>query len=763
MLEKDRALRPQTPSELRQEIEKCLAQIRSGDAAETLAASDAEEYETVLEDAPTQPSDTKFEIGAVVANRYKITTRLGDTNTGVVFRAERVENGEPVRLLLLHRELTSDPVTVTQIEREVEKVAPVQHPNLLRIFELETVEGTCFITLDWTEGFSLLEVLRARRELEAVEVLKLLGQAADGVDHALGAGIKHLDLALHQIFVHFSAPFDRRALLHQPVVRWPAFVLKLNPLGITRELSASETWSGQQTMVGRPGSSTAEASEQSRAIQALGAVVYELLGGTLSPLGSGTDLGTRYTPLANLTEQGNEALRHALAVMPPYKKAYEFYRALAEVDDVPVDLMPPPGSTRTPAPVAAKSIAPPPPIPVPPPLPPHSQPSRSGAPLAIAAMLVALILFCGGAWYFVVPLFRKPVIAQQDNPAVVPDVTSTEEPSVDPPVTPPKQDEKPPFTPSRTELLKQAAKAAQSRETAEDWPGAISEWAAIKRDFPESEAGKVRLEMIIDELRKREPEVNQQDFASLREEVTEAAELDIVAAMMFLAENLRASEPAESFRWYSAAADRGQLSALTITGLMLSNGYGCEKDLNKAVDALRRAAALGDARAKTALADCYLHGTNVPQDSRKAVELLLEAVEGGDARGMDLLATCYDQGNGTARNPEEALRLYTRAAELGFNHSLGNLAVLFITGKGSKKADPLKAVELLQKGARANDDFCLLLYAKCLETGTGVKANSTLARDSYKKAAEAGNGEAQKWCTEKGVDYERPSGPAFNP
>jgi TPR repeat protein len=579
--------------------------------------------------------------------------------------------------------------------------------------------------------------------------------------------VKRLDLALHQIFVHFSAGFDRNALLHRPVPQWPAFVLKLNPLGITRELSASETWSGQQTMVGRPGSSTMAGTEQARAIQALGAVVYELLGGTLSPLGSGADLGTRYTPLANLTEQGNEALRHALAAMPPYKKAYEFYRALAEVDDVPVDLMPPEAPARAAASAGAKSVAPPPAIPVPPPLPPYSQPSRSGAPLAIAAMLVALILFGGGAYYFVAPLFHKPAIARADNPPVNPDETPPdtppEKPPVDPPVTPPKQEEKPPFTPSRTELLKEAAKAAQSRETAEDWPGAISAWAAIKRDFPESDVGKVRMEMIIERLRGRGAEANQQDFPSLREVLTQAAQLDIVAAMMFLAENLRATEPEESFRWYSAAADHGQVSALTITGLMLSNGYGCERDLAKAVDALRRAASLGDARAKTALADCYLHGTNVPQDSKKAVELLMEAVEGNDARGMDLLATCYDQGNGTAPNPEEALRLYARAADLGFNHSLGNLAVLYIKGRGTKRADPLKAIELLQKGTRAGDDFCLLLYAKCLETGTGVKPNAALSREYYVKAAEAGNAEAQKLCTDRGYDFQRPTGTAFNP
>ena len=210
------------------------------------------------------------------------------------------------------------------------------------------------------------------------------------MDHALGAGVKRLDLALHQIFIHFVAPIDKHALLHHPVTGWPEFVLKLNPLGITRDLSASETWSGEQTVVGRPNSSTAASSDGARAMQALGGVVYELLGGTLSPLSTGTDLSARYTPLANLSEQGNEALRFALAPAPPYKQAVEFLRALAEVDGLPVDI-------ETPIVVAKPPPRPPAPAP-PPPLPPRSQPSRSGAPLAIGAMLTALILIGGGLY-----------------------------------------------------------------------------------------------------------------------------------------------------------------------------------------------------------------------------------------------------------------------------------------------------------------------------------------------------------------------------
>ena len=750
MLEKEREARPQTPSELRQDIEKAIAQLGVGGPANPLAGPlDPEDFATVLEDAPTRQADTKFDVGAIIAGRYKIAARLGDTNTGVVFRAERIDDSLPVRMLVLHRELTLEPATATQIEREVERAVPADHPNLLRVFGIEAIDGTSFITMEWTEGFSLLEVLRARRELEAVEVLKLLGQASEGVDHAIGAGIKRLDLALHQVFIHFSAPFDKHALLHHPVTRWPEFVLKLNPLGITRDLSASETWSGQQTMVDRPRSSTAATSDSARAIQSLGGIAYELLGGTLSPLASTTDLGSHYTPLANLSEQGNEALRFALAPTPRYKNAGDFFRALAEVDGLPVDI-------EAPIP-AAKSAARPP---SPPPLPPHSQPSRSGAPLAIAAMLTALILIGGGLYFFVIPLFKKPVQTTEVTGTGIPEENPPDNP---PPDSPPKKTEpKTPPPPSRTELLKVAATEAENLENEEKWAPAITEWIKIIHDFPESDAGNVRLNMMFERLRGRGTDVNSAEFPDLRGPTLEAAQVDVVAAMMFLAENVRTTDPKEAFAWFSAAAERGQVSALTTIGVMLVNGEGCERDLGKAVDALRGAAEQGSAVAKTALGEFYVNGTNVPKDDKKAFELFQEAADAGDPRGMDWLATCYHQGIGTKVNNAEALRLYTQASERGFARAFANLAVLHLNGDGTKP-DAFKAVGFLQRGARAGDSRSLLIYANCLEIGRGVKADAILARETYKKAAEAGSGEAQKWLKEHGIEVPLPRSPVTNP
>ena len=214
------------------------------------------------------------------------------------------------------------------------------------------------------------------------------------------------------------------------------------------------------------------------------------------------------------------------------------------------------------------------------------------------------------------------------------------------------------------------------------------------------------------------------------------------------------------------AAELGVVSAITSKGLMLANGYGCEKNLAEAIKYLEKAAADPNGyRAKTALAELYLRGSDVlKKDEVKAVALLREAADGGDPRAMDQLATCYDKGIGIAVDHQKAFELYKRAAELGFHHSLGNLAVLYINGRVSDEPQPLKkAVALLRQGINAGDDFCLYLYARCLESGTGVKADTSLAREMFKKAAEAGSREAQKWCADHDVEFQRPRDPEIMP
>ncbi|MGB8167141.1 MAG: protein kinase, partial [Chthoniobacteraceae bacterium] len=267
-LEKDASKRYQTPQEFRRAIEECVASMADAGAEEPNLTS-------LLADAQQRAGESQFETNAVIAGYCKIVESTGDTNIGRTFRCYDPERQRHIRLLVLNQDFGAGGTAYTQIEREVEKITPVQHENLTSIYEFATIDGSSFLVMEWTEGFSLLELLRARRELEASEVLLLLQQAARGADYALSAGLNCVDFALHQIAIHFSTPVDKDQLMHTPLLAWPPFIVKLNPLGVTHEIAASETWAGGQTMVEGARGAGQEVAPRARYVQALGAIAYE--------------------------------------------------------------------------------------------------------------------------------------------------------------------------------------------------------------------------------------------------------------------------------------------------------------------------------------------------------------------------------------------------------------------------------------------------------------------------------------------------------
>jgi serine/threonine protein kinase len=445
MLEKAPEDRFQTPTDLRKAIEEVLGTLSHTPAeAKTAAPVEEEEFATLLDVAAKRPGETRFEAGVTIAGRYRIVEAMGETNAGRVFRAEDSAQNRPVRLLVLRQEVLNDSAVCTALEREVERLAQMHHPNLLGVFNFETIENASFLAMEWTNGFSLLDLLRARRELGADEAIALLKQAAGGVDYALKSGLTGLEFGLHQIMLHFDAPFERDKLLRAPMGRWPAFMLKLYPLGLARDLNSGRTWAGGQTMVeGAAQGGPDGADAKGRYIRALATVIYELLGGTISPLmlGGAGMAASRYTPLSTLSEEGNEVLKHALDPATSFEGAQEFCNALAQPDGMHAARRepalplarretPPPVTRREPAPPVVESKAPHPFAVVPGPAvaplagriaPPEPFPKKSKTPALVLGGAVAMLAIGGGGYL----LLHKPaepngIVTQTSTPAPTP-------------------------------------------------------------------------------------------------------------------------------------------------------------------------------------------------------------------------------------------------------------------------------------------------------------------------------------------------------
>ena len=198
-------------------------------------------------------------------------------------------------------------------------------------------------------------------------------------------------------------------------------------------------------------------------------------------------------------------------------------------------------------------------------------------------------------------------------------------------------------------------------------------YVQLQKKFPQSEVGRVRLELLLSKLQSEKDALR--DVDALREPLTEAAKLDVVSAMEILGNSLRKRDPKGSFNWLCAAAARGRAHSMAEVGLRYSNGAGVERDLVKAAQWFEQARSAGDRRRHIARRVLPLRQRG-EQERDEAVVLLQEASLKDPPRWISW-ALFIPRASASGR-PREAFRLYNEAAKLNYLASTGNLGVLYL-------------------------------------------------------------------------------------
>ncbi len=238
------------------------------------------------------------------AGRYQLLGEAPKGAGGRLFEARDTESDEIVAVKVFIQPLPPKSPERADLEAVFARVRALDHPHLAEYLLLEIDEG--YLVREWMNGFSLLELLRRRRELSGAEAITLLHGVPEAIDLARGAGIAGGQNYLERLLVAFDrgmAADKLEALRAEKVGDWPHFVVKLNPLVISTFLPTSEE-DAMNTMVNvRP-----KAMGLVTPPAAFASMLYELLGG---PHIVGEM--KRYTPLAALNEGANAVLRRVLS------------------------------------------------------------------------------------------------------------------------------------------------------------------------------------------------------------------------------------------------------------------------------------------------------------------------------------------------------------------------------------------------------------------------------------------------------------------
>ncbi len=803
MMEKDRANRPQTPADLRQEVVRCMEAIQANATAINLPSvalqNPAEKPETLATEAFSTDRPAATEGPIVLARRYQLAKELGEIPQGRQYLADDLQGDRKVLLLVFNREFLSDSKRYTALEQEIDQLRRAPRPELQEIYSLESTGEESYLVQEIVFGPALVEILRVRSALTLPEALLLLKLLAPVADHAHTNRLQQVALTLSGIRMTMPGLGEGAidsALLQRPLTQWSPLGIKIEPVDFSLSSSDSATWAGSATLV----QGTSGEGPRASYLGLMSLLIYELLGGPRKTV----EKTGRYTPIAVLSEEGNTILRRGVTDDLP--SAVEMNNLLAASEHVFVPSVtsarpitrtgtvasptpPPLPSGSNVAPVAAAPPPLPPPV-GPPPLPPDPEkPKTSVAGLLFVFALIVLLLgglgLGGYAVYRYVierqreagPVHPTPAITPtprtQPTPSPTPKPTPTPRPSPIPTATPiatpvptstptpiptptpkpspvstPRPTPTPELTPSPTPEVSPSP-TPQERMTPSPTP----------KEEPRPTATPVPVDDFEDKLGAAQQLGKSGDWqGALKAYLDLADQFSDRSVTLRRLENLlaelhnREDKPdaeayAESKPDLVRAAEKGVVPAMLIIGQ-----FSRESNLLESIKWFEMAAAKGST---PAMIEAGLLYSNRRQsgDDRKALEYFLQAANTGDRVGKYLAGECYYYGKGVSPDVPKAVGFLQEAAALREPRAMDLLGTHF---RKLRQFD--QARKFYEEAAAEGYTLSLSNLGVLYMNGEGVQRSPEIAANLFKQGAEKGDANGMFFyagCLAEGLGLQR--------
>jgi predicted Ser/Thr protein kinase len=125
---------------------------------------------------------------------YLVEHPVGQGGFGAVYRARDERLGRTVALKVLLPSEAADPESVARFLREARLAASLEHPNIVRILDVGSIDDTPYIGMEWIDG-------RTLRHAKIEHPSELLALVAETLAFAHERGIVHRDLKPANVIV----------------------------------------------------------------------------------------------------------------------------------------------------------------------------------------------------------------------------------------------------------------------------------------------------------------------------------------------------------------------------------------------------------------------------------------------------------------------------------------------------------------------------------------------------------------------------------
>ena len=133
--------------------------------------------------------------------KYKLLERIGVGGMGQVFLCEHSFMRKRMAVKVLPPTKAEDPVSLGRFYREARVAAGLEHPNIVRTYDIDQDGPLHFLVMEYMDGTSLLEIVKRFGPLNILRACHYVRQACRGLQYAHTRGMIHRDVKPGNIMV----------------------------------------------------------------------------------------------------------------------------------------------------------------------------------------------------------------------------------------------------------------------------------------------------------------------------------------------------------------------------------------------------------------------------------------------------------------------------------------------------------------------------------------------------------------------------------
>jgi serine/threonine protein kinase len=176
---------------------------------------------------------------------YLLQALLGEGGMGQVFKAQDTLMNRTVAVKVISAHHARNPDALVRFRREMQALAQLDHPHVVRAFHADEDRGTLFLVMEYVEGITLVDLVRRRGPLPVAEACAYVARVAAALQHAHELGLVHRDIKPSNIMLETRGGIRLMdfglAQLRDPASEVPDFTGPGRAFG-TAEYMAPEQW-----------------------------------------------------------------------------------------------------------------------------------------------------------------------------------------------------------------------------------------------------------------------------------------------------------------------------------------------------------------------------------------------------------------------------------------------------------------------------------------------------------------------------------------